>query len=369
MKTVILGAGMTGLAAGIKTGALIYEASDKPGGICRSYYQGGYRFENGGGHWIFGADDDIMPFIQKYCSINEHSRDAGIYFNQIFPYPIQNIKNLKETYCANSFKEWLQIRFGDTLCGMFFWPFNKKYTAGFYDDVLQDDPAKSPRNGTGYNDTFVYPQGGLDAMVDKMAEKQNIHYSKKAIKIDSEGRVVTFSDGEVVHYDRLISTIPLKQTLKLMGKYENDLPHTSVLVLNIGAERGPRCPKEHWLYIPDPATPFYRVGFYSNVDPSFAPAGKVGLYVERAFDGYADPADHYSYAREVIQTLTDWGWIKYADVINASWIPYGYTWLKSGSRREEKLAYLKSVGIDSIGRYGAWRFCGISESILQGLSA
>ncbi len=37
-ERVILGAGMTGLAASIASGLPVYEASSEPGGICSSYY-------------------------------------------------------------------------------------------------------------------------------------------------------------------------------------------------------------------------------------------------------------------------------------------------------------------------------------------
>ena len=62
---------MTGLAAGLVSGLPVYEAEETSGGICSSYYvQPGsrerlhtqptdgeaYRFEIGGGHWIFGGD-------------------------------------------------------------------------------------------------------------------------------------------------------------------------------------------------------------------------------------------------------------------------------------------------------------------------
>ena len=66
---LILGAGFTGLAAGYATGWPVVEASDVPGGLGASYYMlpgapardplppddgEAYRFEVGGGHWIFG---------------------------------------------------------------------------------------------------------------------------------------------------------------------------------------------------------------------------------------------------------------------------------------------------------------------------
>jgi len=37
-ETFILGAGMTGLAAGMISGLKVYEAEEVPGGICSSYY-------------------------------------------------------------------------------------------------------------------------------------------------------------------------------------------------------------------------------------------------------------------------------------------------------------------------------------------
>jgi protoporphyrinogen oxidase len=59
--TLILGAGMTGLAAGLVSGLPVVEAAAGPGGICSSYYRNpgtgspeaeaeSYRFEIGGGH-------------------------------------------------------------------------------------------------------------------------------------------------------------------------------------------------------------------------------------------------------------------------------------------------------------------------------
>ena len=38
MSVVILGAGVTGLAAGVASGAPVFEAVETPGGICSSYY-------------------------------------------------------------------------------------------------------------------------------------------------------------------------------------------------------------------------------------------------------------------------------------------------------------------------------------------
>ena len=94
---VILGAGMTGLAAARASGGTVYEAAAAPGGICSSYYlapggvyrSGGvhrpsaarddaYRFEVGGGHWIFGGDPDVLALIDTLGPTRRYARRASV---------------------------------------------------------------------------------------------------------------------------------------------------------------------------------------------------------------------------------------------------------------------------------------------------
>jgi protoporphyrinogen oxidase len=365
MKTLIIGAGMTGLANGIKTGATIYEASDKPGGICRSYYKDGFRFENGGGHWLFGSVK-VKEFLEQYSDLNYYTRRASVHISDSYEYPIQHYFQTSETTEPGTLKHWLLERFGNDLCRLFFYPFNNKYTDGLYEKVIQDDPAKSPgANSNGYNDRFCYPVGGLDKLVDKMAAKCSIKYNKRLIKIEPVNRVATFEDRTTESYERLISTIPLKEMMRICGKPVDDLPHTSVLVLNVGAEIGPDCPKDHWVYVPGKED-FFRVQFYSNVDQAFAPKGMVGLCVEKAFF-HSSPSE--GYIDHILYRLEKLGWIGKVKTWDASWVPYGYTWLYPHSKREQYISYLKDNGIDSIGRYGKWKFQGVAESIQDGLKA
>src|SRR5260370_30469344 len=73
-------------------------------------------------------------------------------------------------------------------------------------------------------------------------------------------------------------------------------PYTSVLVLNVGARRGERCPNDHWVYFPVSRSGFHRVGFYSAVDDRFLPYSardandRVSIYVERSYAGGNRPA-------------------------------------------------------------------------------
>ena len=144
-ETFILGAGMTGLAAGMVSGLKVYEAQEVPGGICSSYYlkanendplysvpedQEAYRFEIGGGHWIFGGDPAVLKFIKSQVPVKSYNRKSSVYFSkeQLYvPYPIQNhlsyldkdlaIKAVNEIISSPGGKpktmaQWLEQSFG-----------------------------------------------------------------------------------------------------------------------------------------------------------------------------------------------------------------------------------------------------------------
>lgn len=373
LKTVILGAGFTGLAAGYGNDIPIYEATAMPGGICRSYKKYGFDFSTGGGHWIFENEktQPAMDLVKSLVQLNSYDRKAGIYYNKTFPYPFQTFTQQPSTSTPGYMKDWLSTKFTQAECNMFFYPFNERYTAGLYDQIVQFDSYKTPpAGGLGFVSKFHDPVNGLGELVDKMAQKCLINYRKAAIKVDLQEKLIVFADGEVVHYEKLISTIPLDQLLKLSGVKEYALPYSSVLVINIGAERGLNFPPEHWLYVPFSKSGFYRLGFYTNVNKNKAPEDMVSVSAEIAIRSleYTDlPVDDM--CAEVVAELKAWRFIDQVRVVDPTWVRCAYTWNRTIEEREMYLQSLAAVGVTSTGRYGAWRFCGMTESIMMGLEA
>lgn len=424
-KSYILGGGVTGLAAGIASGLPVFEAAESPGGICSSYYvrPGGnqrlaqapqdgeaYRFEIGGGHWIFGGDPMVLRFIRSLAPVKSYTRRSSVYFRQTdryVPFPLQNHLRAMDTETAGqalcemtrpgngwmTMKEWLECNFGPTLCRQFFFPFHDMYTVGLYTEIAPQDAYKSPVSlavaiqgafrqaaPVGYNVTYVYPMEGLNALAHRMAGCCNICYGKKAVAIDLDNKEVTFADGSKVQYQSLLSTLPLNRMME-MSKLSVDArpdPYTSVLVLNIGAVRGERCPEDHWLYNPDTRAAFYRVGFYSNVDRSFLPTSaqrngeRVSIYVEKGYVGGVKPSEREvaDYAKAVVCELQEWDFIGAAEVVDPTWIDVAYTWSWPGSTWKEKaIRALEQHDIYQVGRYGRWIFQGIADSIKDGFFA
>ncbi len=369
MKSFILGAGFTGLAAAIKTGLPVYEASGHAGGICTSYERKGFQFSHGGPHFLFGKGPGL-EYIKSLVEVTEYERRAGVYFNHTFPYPFQTSAQQPNHVNQGTLKEWLSQNFSQAECNLFFNPFNAKHTAGLYDEVVQADEFKTPpAGGKGFVATFGDPVGGLSAVVKKLSDKCIVHYHKRAARIDTENRIVYFTNGESRHYDKLISTIPLAQLLWMCGNKEFDLPFTSVLVLNIGAEPAAMTPKEHWLYVPFCRNNFHRLCFYSNVDASKAPAGKVGIAVELAFSAEYDyeDLDVPFIIQEVVKELQDWRMIGKVITVDPTYVRCAYTWMRAKEDRENALKWLMERGIISTGRYGSWKFCGMVDSIKMGM--
>lgn len=289
--------------------------------------------------------------------------------------------------------DWLEANFGPTLCASFFAPFHALYTAGLWSRIAPQDAYKSPVDlptviqgafektaAVGYNASFIYPRDGLDALVHALSERTNLCCGKRAASINTQRHEVFFCDGSSLKYDQLISTLPLNTTIGLAGLEvdEEPAPYTSVLVLNVGARRGAKCPDDHWLYIPDSNSGFYRVGFYSNVDSSFLPASSrerndhAAIYIERAYRGGEKPSEEAvrAYAAAAVEELQEWQFIAgEPEVADRTWIDVAYTWTWPDSNwRQKALALLEQHDIIMVGRYGRWVFQGIADSIRDGLT-
>ena len=429
-KTLILGGGMCGIGAALASHLPAYEATDRPGGACYSYYvdsggiprdprthdiAGCFRFEPAGGHWMFGVSPDSLARMERFADFRKYKRQAAVYFpksGQLVPFPLQDNlryldKPLRDRVVAEicferpdscpespSLKDWLLHNFGPTLCELFFFPFHERYTAGLYSDIAPQDGYKSAldrqrvlqgasgdTDDKGYNSLFYYPSDGLDHLIRNISAECTMHFNHAVSGIDLENRQVYFGNAAQIRYDRIISTIPLNHMVRLCeinGSLEPD-PATAVLVVNVGAVKG-RCDftPHQWIYLPSSASGLHRFGFYNHVDSSFLPinyrnrADIVSIYAERSFSSMAPPGleGQSSASKAIVQELKDWGIISEPLVVSSTFTDPAYTWSRRGSTwAQHVIQRLAEAGISQIGRYGGWRFQGMLESFEQGLSA
>ena len=209
---VVLGAGVTGLAAGLASGGTVLEAAPGPGGICSSYYVrpgsgtrldrrpadgDAYRFEVGGGHWIFGGDAEVLDLVERLAPTRAHVRQAEVHLPSAgarVPCPIQAhvaeaAPHLLDPVATladapeGTMAAWLAERFDPALCARFFLPFHERYTAGLSTARSHPRTATSrPPEGRATTPTFRYPVEGLDTLSRGLADAR-----RRAVRVPRGG--------------------------------------------------------------------------------------------------------------------------------------------------------------------------------------
>ncbi|MBC8071647.1 MAG: hypothetical protein IAG13_25200, partial [Deltaproteobacteria bacterium] len=192
-------------------------------------------------------------------------------------------------------------------------------------------------------------------------------------RVDPRQRTVTIG-GRTHGYRKLVSTIPLPQLVERIEGVPQEIRDAAAALRSVRwrwldvATRTPAPIPEHWIYVPDPEVPFFRVGIYSNAAPATAPAGCSGLYVELA-DRERDPD-----LPAILAALADMGAISSpADVLFTELreIEHAYVVFDEahGPATTAIHGWLGAQGIRSCGRYGAWVYSSMEDALQDGMEA
>lgn len=126
----------------------------------------------------------------------------------------------------------------------------------------------------------------------------------------------------------------------------------------------------HWGYFPGPEFPFYRAGIATNFSKALAPKGCATFYIELATSGSAP--DLASAEEAVMRGLKTCGLLENsAQVVAKLWLKIPCAYVIYNRERAQALPvllnWLKSKKVQSIGRYGAWKYSFMEESVKEGL--
>jgi len=110
-----------------------------------------------------------------------------------------------------------------------------------------------------------------------------------------------------------------------------------------------------------------------NFTPHAVPKGCSSMYVEVSFDPGKEP-DRKSLLRAVRKGLVQCGILKESDRLPVvQFLPIQYAYVTYDRDRPAALKtifkFLSAHGIQSIGRYGAWKYSFMEEAILDGKKA
>ncbi|MEP1125073.1 MAG: FAD-dependent oxidoreductase [Ilumatobacter sp.] len=414
-RIVVLGAGPTGLGAAHRLAELrhedwdVYERTDHVGGLASSYRDDQGFIWDHGGHVMFSHYtyfDDLVEGMLR-GDYDQHMREAWVWMcDRFVPYPLQNnIHRLPDEVYVESllgiieaqqnelpkqnFHEWILAIFGRGIAEHFMLPYNFKVwahpiemmsTSWQGDRVPEVDLRRIIENHVydrddvswGPNNKFKFPLLGTGMLYERIAEAlpKSVEFDHEVAKIDVIGREVHFADGTTTAYDKLITTLPLKELIKRIPEAPpgvvdavTSLHHTEGLFIGIGV--ADPCPSTKcWMYFPEDDSPFYRVTYLSNYSPEMTPGpGHFSLLAEVSKSEYKtedvdDVVDRTIEGLVSSQLLTR----EQADTKIISrelmHVPYSYPvpTLGRDAALEIIQPWLMSHDVFSRGRFGAWRY-------------
>lgn len=403
---------MTGISTALHlTGPyLLVERDAELGGLARTHEREGFWFDRTG-HWLHLRDPGIKELVTGLMGdqLALVQRRAQIFFEgRLTRYPFQgNLHGLppdvayecllgfiqthanRKGAAPKNFEQYILYNFGEGIARHFMIPYNTKLwgvhpreiTSAWCERFVPVPSLEQVVAGAvgahpeelGYNVSFYYPrQGGIESLTRALAaqlDPGSIRLGAALESIDPVQRVAVVG-GERVPYNALVSSIALPELVRRLVNPPTEvieaaglLRATAVQYLNV-ATRTPPPADYHWIYVPEPRLPFYRVGVFSNAMASMAPEGGASLYVELASRAPVP-------LEEIVGALVEVHALRSTeDLVFAEFHEIKTAYVVFDDNYETALGtifpYLERQMIFSRGRYGSWIYNAMEDSLLQG---
>ncbi|MEV4257423.1 FAD-dependent oxidoreductase [Spirillospora sp. NPDC049652] len=409
---LVVGAGPCGLAAARELHLaggrpVVLERAPHAGGLASSVTDPAGFVWDLGAHVAFSYFGDFDSLLDDVMAgdVLRHERSSYIRFGERWvPYPFQhNLTALPEADAADcmvdmierpsgpvgNYDDWLLQQFGLGIVDRFMRPYHEKLWTVPTTEMCTDwvahrvatvDWQTALRNlverrtapGWGPNSTFSYPgSGGIGEPFRRLAARlPDVRYGRSVTGIDTAARTVRLDSGEVLGYDRMVSTMPLTRIAAALADAPPDvreaaaeLRHNQVVVVGVGAS-GTVDPGWHWMYFPDERPPFYRVTNMGLFAPGNMPeprAEHVSFLAEIALPAGVPGPPRDELVRETVDGIVAAGLLPDADRVRSVWahrIPMAYP-IPTLGRNEAVatlLGHLERHGIYSRGRFGTWLY-------------
>lgn len=236
----------------------------------------------------------------------------------------------------------------------------------------------------GPNARFGYPlRGGFQALMNGFIPqlKGDLRLNTRVTAVSPKQHSVTLSDGSVVPYEYLISTMPLPALVGVIGpeapaevrRAAASLRHVSVRCVNIGIGRE-NLTEKHWIYYPED-TVFHRIFVQGNASPHCNPPGGFGITCEITYsDAKPLPVDGDALIQRCIEDCQKVGFFTEDDLIwaaNQVDLPVAYVVYDHHRARNVDLIrqWLSARDIVLAGRYAEWEYYNSDHAFIAGKKA
>lgn len=325
-KIAVIGAGISGMSVAHllenKADVTVFEKEDRPGGLIKCDCVKGALYHRTGGHVFNSKNEKVLDwfwrFFDKDKDFTKAVRNAVISMpdGKAVGYPIENhvyqlshdviqgfitdIQNMirsTETEPRN-FEEFLKQRFGNTLYGLYFQPYNEKiWNKGLSGVPLSWLEGKLPMPTVAemlhnnfvhakemqmVHSSFYYPkQGGSQFLADTLAKGLEIRYNAGVMHLR---RV---PDGWLVgeeRFDAVVFCGNIKQLPQVVEGVDLAPFLNGIDALQYHGTTSVLCEVKanpySWIYLPDRAYRAHRIICTGNFSSSNNPVGKSTATVE-----------------------------------------------------------------------------------------
>ncbi len=251
------------------------------------------------------------------------------------------------------------------------------------EEMIEGALSPSPKP-MGPNARFGYPlRGGFQALMNGFLPhlKGELRLQTRVVGVSPSRHTVTLSDGTVIPYEFLISTMPLPALIQVMGneapadvrKAAAGLRHVSVRCVNIGVGRE-NLTEKHWIYYPEDPV-FHRIFVQGNASPHCNPPGGFGLTCEITYsEAKPLPCDGEALIQRCIEDCHRVGFFQPGDPIwaaNQVDMPVAYVVYDHDRARNVSVIreWLSAQDIVLAGRYAEWEYYNSDHAFIAGKKA
>lgn len=357
-----------------------------------------------------GRQLEYPPKISNALSVLGLVKSAQVIADYIFT----KVKNLVRPCPDITFQDWITNRFGYKLFEVYFKSYTEKvwgipctqigaeWAAQRIKGMSLRTAVKNALFTSSKNrpktlvTKFQYPYHGIGRISQRMKEEiekkgNEVFLQKKVIQVNHQGNKITSvvlesPDGQrkTVEADRFVSSIPLTKLVQILEpkppsdvlEATRELRYRDMITVNIAVKK-PRITQDTWIYVHDHSFRLGRLHEPKNWSKGMAPKDKSSLVAEYwCFCG--DEIWNMKDSNLIDLTIRDLtqklNFFEKNQVLDAFCVrvPKAYPEYKIGYRQPlEKIKnYMKKLeNLQTVGRYGTYKYNNLDHSILTGIYA
>jgi len=428
-EVIVLGAGLTGLSAGLElAGAgkevLVLEEGPRVGGLAASFEHRGFHLDLGPHRYhsqslpLLEQAADLLGEDLLRCHMQTSLSYAG--HEYLYPLSLRDVLSkvdkveaarmvadflrtrLRPGSPPRSFADWVVSRYGRRLYDSFFcgytakvwgvdpslldasWAEQRIASKGLVDTIAKMlAPWWVRRHGQSihspYEPEFLYSARGMGLLAERLAERMQARGGElelgsrvSALRPRRGGILVRCGQRDYLAR-RVISTLPLTTLAALLGfRHMPALRYRGILFLYALADTTAVL-KKHWIYYQDREVLFNRVTDFHHFTPALAPRGRSALCFELTADP-GEPAWDMSAEQLAARVLPQFerirpGFSATVDEVLLRKVGHGYPVLHLGYREELERTmrrFSEVEGLHLAGRNGTFSYINMDHCLEQG---